>query len=182
MKKERAKVLQKISGYYTPGTFQQYVLGPANYVTPIPEGLDSAAAAPMLCAGVTVYSALRKTNAEAGNWVVLLGAGGGLGHLAVQFSARGIGHRVIGIDHSSKKDVVLDSGAEHFIPVDGTDDLAAAVKQDIETARRRTSSGSRRILSGEKKVFMHPDDKIFEDPQEEATPPKKQQPQVHSWP
>ena len=42
---------QKISGYYTPGTFQQYVVGPANYVTPIPEGVDSAMAAPMLCAG-----------------------------------------------------------------------------------------------------------------------------------
>lgn len=38
---------QKISGYYTPGTFQQYVLGPADYVTPIPDGLESAAAAPM---------------------------------------------------------------------------------------------------------------------------------------
>lgn len=47
---------QKISGYYTPGTFQQYVLGPANYVTPIPKGLEPAAAAPVLCAGVTVYS------------------------------------------------------------------------------------------------------------------------------
>jgi propanol-preferring alcohol dehydrogenase len=120
---------QKISGYYTPGTFQQYVLSPANYVTPIPDGLDSAAAAPMLCAGVTVYSALRKSNAESGAWVVLLGAGGGLGHLAVQFSARAIGHRVIGIDHSSKKDIVLESGAEHFIPVDGTSDMAAAVKE-----------------------------------------------------
>ncbi|KAF1916939.1 hypothetical protein BDU57DRAFT_517363 [Ampelomyces quisqualis] len=118
----------KISGYYSPGTFQQYVLSPANYVTPIPQGLDSAAAAPLLCAGVTVYSALRKTNADSGNWVVISGAGGGLGHLAVQFSARGIGHRVIGIDHSSKKDLVLESGAEHFIPVDGTDDVAEAVK------------------------------------------------------
>lgn len=38
---------QKVSGYYTPGTFQQYVTGPADYVTPIPDGLDSAAAAPM---------------------------------------------------------------------------------------------------------------------------------------
>jgi len=83
----------------------------------------------MLCAGVTVYSALRKSNAESGSWVVLLGAGGGLGHLAVQFSARAIGHRVIGIDHSSKKDIVLESGAEHFIPIDGTDDMAAAVKE-----------------------------------------------------
>ncbi|KAH7399048.1 chaperonin 10-like protein [Phaeosphaeria sp. MPI-PUGE-AT-0046c] len=118
----------KISGYYTPGTFQQYVLSPANYVTPIPDGLDSAAAAPLLCAGVTVYSALRKTNAESGNWVVISGAGGGLGHLAVQFSAKGIGHRVIGIDHSSKKDLVLDSGAEHFIAVDSGEDMVEAVK------------------------------------------------------
>ncbi|CAI6265035.1 unnamed protein product [Periconia digitata] len=119
----------KVSGYYTPGTFQQYVLSPANYVTPIPDGLDSAAAAPQLCAGVTVYSALRKANAEAGNFVVILGAGGGLGHLAVQFSARAIGHRVIGIDHSSKKDIVLSSGAEHFIGIDETADAVAAVKE-----------------------------------------------------
>ncbi|KAH3984085.1 hypothetical protein HBI24_055440 [Parastagonospora nodorum] len=118
----------KISGYYTPGTFQQYVLSPANYVTPIPDGLDSAAAAPLLCAGVTVYSALRKANAESGKWVIISGAGGGLGHLAVQLSSKGIGHRVIGIDHSSKKDLVMESGAEHFIPVDGTEDMVAAVQ------------------------------------------------------
>jgi propanol-preferring alcohol dehydrogenase len=119
---------QKVSGYYTPGTFQQYVLSPANYVTPIPDSLDSAAAAPLLCAGVTVYSALRKANAESGSWVVISGAGGGLGHLAVQFSAKGIGHRVIGIDHSSKKDLVMESGAEHFIAVDSGEDMAEAVK------------------------------------------------------
>jgi len=106
---------QKISGYYTPGTFQQYTLAPANYVTPIPESLDSADAAPMLCAGVTVYSALRKSGAKSGDWVALLGAGGGLGHIAVQIAARGMGMRVIGIDAGSKKDIVLDCGAEHFI-------------------------------------------------------------------
>ena len=37
---------QQISGYYTPGTYQQYAIGPASYVTPIPDSLDSAAAAP----------------------------------------------------------------------------------------------------------------------------------------
>jgi propanol-preferring alcohol dehydrogenase len=83
----------------------------------------------LLCAGVTVYSALRKTNAESGNWVIIMGAGGGLGHLAVQFSAKGMAHRVIGIDHSSKKDIVLESGAEHFVPVDGTDNMVEAVQQ-----------------------------------------------------
>jgi propanol-preferring alcohol dehydrogenase len=105
----------KISGYYTPGTFQQYVTSPANYVTPIPDGLESAEAAPMLCAGVTVYSALRKSGAQSGQWVALLGAGGGLGHIAVQLAAKGMALRVIGVDAPEKKQLVLDSGAEHFI-------------------------------------------------------------------
>ncbi len=77
---------------------------------------------------MTVYSALRKANAQSGNWVVIMGAGGGLGHLAVQISSKAIAHRVIGIDHSSKKDIVMDSGAEHFLPVDGTENMAEAVK------------------------------------------------------
>lgn len=44
----------KISGYFTPGTFQRYAVAPAHYVTPIPDGLGSDVAAPMLCGGVTV--------------------------------------------------------------------------------------------------------------------------------
>lgn len=106
---------QKISGYYTPGTFQQYATGPASYVTPIPESLESASAAPMLCAGVTVYSALRKSGAKSGDWVVLLGAGGGLGHLACQIASKGMGMRVIGIDAPEKKDIATECGAEVFI-------------------------------------------------------------------
>ena len=63
---------------------------------------------------MTVYSALRKSGAKAGDWVALLGAGGGLGHLAVQI-ARGMGFRVIGIDSGSKKDFAIECGAEIFI-------------------------------------------------------------------
>jgi len=54
----------------------------ANYVTKIPDSLDSADAAPMLCAGVTVYSALRKSGAKSGDWIALLGAGGGVSTIA----------------------------------------------------------------------------------------------------
>lgn len=54
----------KISGYYTPGTFQQYALAPAHYVTPIPDGLPSDLAAPLLCGGVTVYAGLKKSLAQ----------------------------------------------------------------------------------------------------------------------
>ncbi|KAJ6109567.1 hypothetical protein N7486_001802 [Penicillium sp. IBT 16267x] len=125
---------QKVSGYYTPGTFQQYVLGPANYVTPIPDTLDSAEAAPMLCAGVTVYSALKRSNARPGQWVVISGAGGGLGHLAVQLASRGMGLRVIGIDHGSKAELVTASGAEHFVDITQfpKDDNGVALKKHVK--------------------------------------------------
>ncbi|KAF2090275.1 GroES-like protein [Saccharata proteae CBS 121410] len=120
---------QKVSGYYTPGTFQQYVVGPASYVTPIPDNLDSADAAPMLCAGVTTYSALRKSKTKSGDWVVLLGAGGGLGHIAAQIASRGMSLRVIGVDADPKERLVLDSGAEHFIPLSQGKSIPDKVKE-----------------------------------------------------
>ncbi|EDO02318.1 hypothetical protein SS1G_04794 [Sclerotinia sclerotiorum 1980 UF-70] len=117
---------QKISGYYYPGTFQQYALAPANYVTPIPDALDSKDAAPILCAGVTTYSALRKSDAKSGQWVVIAGAGGGLGHLACQIGSRGMAMRIIGVDHGSKEELVKECGAEVFIDVTKFDDKAIA--------------------------------------------------------
>lgn len=121
---------QKVSGYTTPGTFQQYVIGPANYVIRIPDGLSSPDAAPMLCAGLTVYAALKRSKAQPGQWMVITGAGGGLGHLAVQLASRGMGLRVIGTDFGSKEEVVKASGAEHFVDItkfDG-DDLVGHVR------------------------------------------------------
>jgi len=112
--------------YYTPGTFAKYVVSSANYVTPIPEKLESPEAAPMLCAGLTSYSALRKCGAKSGEWVVISGAGGGLGHLAIQIAARGMAYRVIGIDHGSKETLVKDCGAEDFIDVTKFDDTSIA--------------------------------------------------------
>ncbi|OBT77805.1 hypothetical protein VF21_03194 [Pseudogymnoascus sp. 05NY08] len=117
---------QKISGYYTPGTFQQYVLAPAAYVTPIPAALKSEAAAPLLCAGLTSYAALRKSGARSGQFVVIAGAGGGLGHLAVQIGAKGMGLRMIGVDHGSKEELVKESGAEAFFDVTKFDDAGLA--------------------------------------------------------
>jgi propanol-preferring alcohol dehydrogenase len=77
----------------------------------------------MLCAGVTVYSALKKAKIEAGQFVVIMGAGGGLGHLACSIASKGIGARVIGIDHGSKKAVAEESGVEHFIDFTQTKDV-----------------------------------------------------------
>jgi alcohol dehydrogenase, propanol-preferring len=119
-------------------------------VTPIPDGLDSAAAAPFrklpstllkgrlifsVCAGVTTYAALKRSNARPGQWVVIQGAGGGLGHLAVQIAARGMGLRVIGIDTGAKKDFVLGLGAEKFF------DLTAQEPAElIKTVTEATAS------------------------------------------
>ncbi|KAI9042277.1 zinc-dependent alcohol dehydrogenase [Aspergillus affinis] len=124
---------QKVSGYYTPGTFQQYTLGPANYVTPIPDGLGSDEAAPMLCAGTTVYAALKRSNVRPGEWIVISGAGGGLGHIAVQLASRGMGLRVIGVDHGSKAELVKESGAEHFVDITKfpADDQCQAITEHV---------------------------------------------------
>ncbi|KAF4213332.1 hypothetical protein CNMCM8980_000678 [Aspergillus fumigatiaffinis] len=126
---------QKISGYFTPGTFQQYTVGPANYVTPIPDGLASDEAAPMLCAGVTVYAALKRSHVRPGQWVVISGAGGGLGHLAVQLASRGMGLRVVGIDHGSKEELVKASGADHFVDITKfpSDDNGAAIVAHVQS-------------------------------------------------
>ncbi|KAM5347443.1 hypothetical protein ACJ41O_010448 [Fusarium nematophilum] len=105
---------QSASGLFQPGTFQQYVTAPARYLTPIPEGLSSEVAAPMLCAGLTSYAALRKSNTKPGDWLIVSGAGGGLGHLVTQLAAKAFGLRVIGIDQASKEEVAKDSGAELF--------------------------------------------------------------------
>lgn len=67
-------------------TFQQYVVAPANYLTPIPKDLPSDLAAPMLCAGVAAYSALRKSRARSGDWKVMMGAGGGVRHAILLLS------------------------------------------------------------------------------------------------
>jgi alcohol dehydrogenase, propanol-preferring len=84
-------------------------------VTPIPAGISDQDAACHLCAGVTVYAALRKSGAQPGDWVAVVGAGGGLGHIAVQLAARGFSFRVVGVDADAKEQLVRDSGAEHFL-------------------------------------------------------------------
>ena len=97
-----------------------------NYVTPIPDGLESADAAPMLCAGVTTYAALRRSNAKSGQWVVISGAGGGLGHIAVQLASKGMAMRVIGIDAGPKEKLIMDCGAEDFVDLTKHDDKSIA--------------------------------------------------------
>lgn len=118
---------QSNSGRDVPGTFQQYVVAPAKFVTRIPTQLLSERAAPLLCAGITAFSSIKKAGLKKGDWVVFLGAGGGLGHLGVQI-ARKMGYRVIGIDQGKKKELLCrELGVEVYLDYT-TDNLEEAVK------------------------------------------------------
>lgn len=104
-----------MSGYSHDGTFQQYATADAVQAARIPAGTDLAEVAPILCAGVTVYKALKEANLRQGQWVAILGAGGGLGTLAVQY-AKAMGFRVLGIDGGADKAQLVQSlGGEAFI-------------------------------------------------------------------
>lgn len=119
----------QISGYYTPGTFQEYCLAPADYVTPIPDGVPSHLAAPLLCAGLSAYSALKKARTSPGSWVVVFGAGGGVGHLVCQIASRVFSLRVIGIDVKKKEELVRSCGAETYLVLEDTKCLVESVKK-----------------------------------------------------
>jgi propanol-preferring alcohol dehydrogenase len=92
---------QKITGVTVDGGYAEYVKVPANYATRIPEGLTCVEAAPLFCAGVTVYRALKHAKIQAGQRLAVFGVGG-LGHLAVQIGL-GLGAIVTAIDVSDEK-------------------------------------------------------------------------------
>ncbi|KAJ7097084.1 hypothetical protein B0H15DRAFT_31408 [Mycena belliarum] len=116
-------------GFGVDGSFADYVLSYVDYVTPIPENLDSAAATPLLCAGLTIYKALKESNSKIGNWVAIPGAGGGLGHLGIQY-AIAMGLRVIAIDTGdAKRELCLKLGAEKWIDFKTSADIVKDVKE-----------------------------------------------------
>jgi len=105
-----------LSGYTVDGTFQQYCIAKAAHVARIPKDLPLDAIAPVLCAGITVYKGLKEAGVKPGQWVAIVGAGGGLGSLAQQY-AKAMGLRIIAIDTGDeKKEMCLNQlGAEHFV-------------------------------------------------------------------
>ena len=93
---------QKNSGYSVNGSFAQYALAQADYLGRIPNNLSFVDAAPMLCAGVTTYKALKASDTRPGQWVVISGAAGGLGHVAIQY-AKAMGLHVAAVDLGPQK-------------------------------------------------------------------------------
>lgn len=104
-----------LSGYTHDGSFQQYATADAVQAAKIPKGTNLAEIAPVLCAGITVYKAIKEANLAPGQWVAISGAAGGLGSLAIQY-AKAMGLRVLGIDGGEGKEELFKSlGGEVFI-------------------------------------------------------------------
>jgi D-arabinose 1-dehydrogenase-like Zn-dependent alcohol dehydrogenase len=104
----------QIPGISYDGGYAQYMIAPFEALAAIPEELSAEQAAPLLCAGITTYNALRNSGARAGDLVAVLGIGG-LGHLGVQFAAK-MGYRTVAVARGTDKEPLARKlGAHHYL-------------------------------------------------------------------
>jgi len=104
----------QVTGISYDGGYAEYMIAPAEALANIPKAISAEEAAPLLCAGVTTYDALRNSNARAGDIVAVLGVGG-LGHLAVQFACK-MGFETVAIARGKDKEPLARKlGAVHYI-------------------------------------------------------------------
>ena len=114
----------QIPSWHYPGGYAESVTVPATALARIPDGLSFVEAAPLGCAGVTTFNALRRTKAVSGDLVAVLGIGG-LGHLGVQF-ARAMGFETVAIARgAARADAARELGAHHYIDSNEADVAAA---------------------------------------------------------
>ncbi|KAI0397425.1 hypothetical protein F5Y17DRAFT_415483 [Xylariaceae sp. FL0594] len=115
---------EKVNGVSFDGGYAEYVILREEAVVRVPKELDPAETAPLLCAGVTTFNAIRKQHVEQGNLVAVQGLGG-LGHLAVQYANK-MGYRVAALSSgSSKRDFASQLGAHEYIDTSKQDPAEA---------------------------------------------------------
>ena len=125
-------VHRKVTGVDFDGGYAEYLIAPSTALAAIPEDLPAEEAGPFMCAGVTVYNALRHSGARGGDVVAVHGIGG-LGHLGVQY-ARRMGFHTVAIGRGSDKEALAKQlGAHRYI--DGGASNAAAEMQTLGGAR-----------------------------------------------
>ena len=128
-----------VSGVNADGGYAEVMIAEARGIASIPDELSSAEAAPLLCAGVTTYNALRNAGLRAGGLVAVQGVGG-LGHLGIQF-ARHMGFRTVAIGRGRDKEkLAKDLGAHAYIDAAAED--AVAVLQRMGGARAILATGT----------------------------------------
>jgi len=115
---------QPVSGAHFDGGYAEVMMAFPNGLVAIPEGLSSVEAAPLLCAGITTFNALRRSGAIPGDLVAILGIGG-LGHLGVQFASH-MGFKVVAVARGAEKEQLAKKlGAHHYIDSNAGDPAAA---------------------------------------------------------
>jgi len=125
-------VNRKVTGFDFDGGYAEYLVAPAAAVAAIPDKLPAEEAGPFMCAGVTVYNALRNSGARGGDLVAVHGIGG-LGHLGIQY-ARQMGFETVALGRGKDKESLAKKlGAHHYIDSDAGN--AAAELQRLGGAR-----------------------------------------------
>jgi D-arabinose 1-dehydrogenase-like Zn-dependent alcohol dehydrogenase len=116
-----------MTGVTSDGGYAEYMIAPATALARVPDDLSSVEAAPLMCAGITTFNALRNSGARPGDVVAVLGLGG-LGHLGVQFAAK-MGFKTIAIARGQDKaPLARQLGAHHYIDSRAEDPAAALQK------------------------------------------------------
>jgi D-arabinose 1-dehydrogenase-like Zn-dependent alcohol dehydrogenase len=111
---------EQIAGLSYDGGYAEYLVAPQEALALVPEGLAPAEAAPLMCAGVTTFNALRHSAAGPGELVAVQGLGG-LGHLAVQFANR-LGFRTVAVSRGrDKEELARQLGADDYIDTEAAD-------------------------------------------------------------
>lgn len=119
--------VEKITAIDFDGGYAEYMIAPAEAVALMPDDLPSDEAAPLLCAGITVFNALRNSGARAGDLVAVQGIGG-LGHLGIQY-ARQMGFRTIAIGRGGDKQALAKKlGAHQYIDTSAADPVETLQK------------------------------------------------------
>lgn len=120
-------VNRKVTGVDFDGGYAEFMIAPATTLAAIPDEVPAEEAGPFMCAGVTVYNALRNSGARAGDVVAIHGIGG-LGHLGVQY-ARRMGFNTVAINRGNDKQTLAQKlGAHHYIDATATDVVAELQK------------------------------------------------------
>lgn len=118
---------QQNTGYSIDGGYAEYAVADARFAVPVPSGVSPMDAAPLTCAGVTTYAAVKAANVVPGERVAIFGIGG-LGHLAVQY-ARLVGAEVVAVDVTTEKlELARELGADHVVDASDVDPAQAIVE------------------------------------------------------
>ena len=137
---------QAYTGVQHDGGYAEVMIAKSTGLIAVPDDLSSVNAAPLLCAGLTTFSALRNSSARAGDLVAIFGVGG-LGHLGVQY-ARRMGFEVVAIDRGSDRaELSKKLGAHHYIDTSATDVAKALEKLGGAKVVLATASGGKAVAA-----------------------------------